>query len=181
MTRWRIGLDLDKGNAVTSPDLNRVLEQNIRTMREQRQKNRERCGWPERIAGAVAAYAGSIPFVYLHVLIVVIWILVNLGWTPLARFDPTFVILASAASVEAIFLSAFILISQTRMTREADERADLILQITLLSEHEVTRLIQLTSSICEHFKIGQTDDPHLEELKRDVSPEKVVEKINEEI
>lgn len=68
------------------------------------------------------------------------WILANLGWIPgVPKFDPTFVVLAMEASVESLFLSTFILITQNRMMAQADKRADLNLQISLLSEHEVNR------------------------------------------
>ena len=82
-----------------------------------------------------------------------LWIIINLGSTPLPAFDPTFVILAMFASVEAIFLSTFVLITQNRMAAQADRRADLDLHISLLAEHEVTRLITLVSSIAERMGI----------------------------
>jgi uncharacterized membrane protein len=52
--------------------------------------------------------------VYLHLVIFGLWIVINLPWLPLPRFDPSYVILAMVASVEAIFLSTFILITQNR-------------------------------------------------------------------
>jgi uncharacterized membrane protein len=65
----------------------------------------------------------------------------NLGLVPgVPAWDSSFVALAMLASVEAIFLSTFVLISQNRMAAAADKRADLDLQISLLAEHEVTRL-----------------------------------------
>jgi len=61
--------------------------------------------------------------VALHVVLVAVWIAINLGWIPtVAPFDPTFVILATVASVEAIFLSTFVLITQNRAAEAADRR-----------------------------------------------------------
>ena len=78
-------------------------------------------------------------FVYLHLALFGGWIIVNLGLIPgLRPFDPSFVVLAMVASVEAIFLSTFVLISQNRMAAAADRRADLDLQVSLLAEHEIT-------------------------------------------
>ena len=77
-------------------------------------------------------------------------------------------ILATVASVEAIFLSTFVLISQNRAGDAANRRADLDLQINLLAEHEVTRLISLTSRIAAHLGIREANDPTLEELERHV-------------
>lgn len=164
---------------VADPEnLNVVLEDNIAKLHQQRERRRSNRSLSERIAGAITAFAGSMRSVIAHILVVSAWTAINLDWTPLEPFDPTFVILATVASVEALFLSTFILISQNQMTREADERADLNLQITLLSEHEITRLIHLTAAIAARLGIAEANDPHLDELKRDVAPEKVVEKIN---
>lgn len=160
-------------------NLNVVLEENISKLRSHRANREAGRSLSERFADVVTAFAGSMRSVVAHTVVVFLWTVINLGWTPIVRFDPTFVILATVASVEALFLSTFILISQNQMTRAADERADLNLQITLLSEHEITRLIQLTSAIAERLGIEAANDPHLEELKRDVAPEHVVEKINQ--
>src|SRR4051812_14742163 len=114
-------------------------------------------------------------FVYLHAALFGGWIVVNLGWIPgVPKFDPTFVVLAMVASVEAIFLSTFILITQNRMMAAADKRADLNLQISLLAEHEVTRLIQMTTHISERLGIDLAGDPELSELSQDVRPEQVL-------
>ena len=130
----------------------------------------------EKLAAAVTAFTGSMTFVYVHLAIVLAWVCINAGVIPGApRFDPTFVILATAASVEAIFLSTFVLISQNRAAKAADRRADLDLQINLLTEHEVTRLITLTAAIADKLGVPETDDPALQELQRDVAPETVLD------
>jgi uncharacterized membrane protein len=117
-------------------------------------------------------------FVYIHLIVFGLWIMISLGLTPLPAFDPTFVILAMFASVEAIFLSTFVLITQNRMAAQADRRADLDLHISLLAEHEVTRLITLVSAIAERMAIEPAiNKPELAELEKDVDPEKVLEKI----
>ena len=102
----------------------------------------------------------------------------NLPMVPLPKFDPTYVVLAMWASVEAIFLSTFVLISQNRMAEIADKRADLNLQISLLAEHEVTRLIDLVSAIAKHLELEEGHAPELDELKRDVQPEKVLDSLD---
>lgn len=116
-------------------------------------------------------------FVYLHLALFGSWIAINLKWTPLPAFDPTFVVLAMVASVEAIFLSTFVLIAQNQMSAQADRNAELDLQISLLAEHEVTRLMSLVIAIAE--KVGVDSVPHeeLEHLQRDVDPEMVLDHI----
>ena len=78
------------------------------------------------------------------------------------------------ASVEAIFLSTFVLISQNRMAAAADKRSDLDLQISLLAEHEVTRLAMLVSGIADRMGVETEADADLDEITRDVAPEAVL-------
>ncbi len=156
-----------------------VVERNIEALLARRQREEQRRTIQDRMADAVTHFSGSMPFVYLHLLVFGTWIAVNLGWTPRLEFDPTFVVLAMCASVEAIFLSTFVLISQNRMSAQADRRADLDLQISLLAEHEVTRLITLVSAIAERVGIETAQDRELPELQQDVHPEEVLEKIEQ--
>ena len=146
--------------------------------REREQERRRRL--EDRIADAITRFAGSMRFVYLHLLLYGGWIVINLGWLPLRPFDPTFVVLAMVASVEAIFISTFVLISQNRMAALADRRADLDLQISLLAEHEISRVIALVRSIAERMEIEGAHDPELTELVRDVEPERVMDRISQE-
>ena len=81
------------------------------------------------------------------------------------------------ASVEAIFLSTFVLISQNRMARQADKRADLDLQVSLLAEHEITRLVRLVKQIAERLGVDESHNPELPELEQDIAPEKVLDAI----
>jgi uncharacterized membrane protein len=158
------------------PNTARIVERNIQALLNQRQSDEQRLGWQERFAAGITKFSGSMPFVYLHALLFGGWVAVNLGWVPgVSRFDPSFVVLAMVASVEAIFLSTFILITQNRMMAAADKRADLNLQISLLAEHEVTRLIQMNTRICERLGIDVSQYPELAELSRDVKPEQVLE------
>ena len=106
-------------------------------LQERRQREEATATLEERIAGAITRFSGTMKFAYLHVVVYGFWILVNLGLVPgVPKFDPSFVILAMVASVEAIFLSTFILITQNRMSAAADKRAELDLQISLLAEQE---------------------------------------------
>ena len=152
-----------------------VIERNIRALIERRKAEEERKGWRERVADAVTGFTGSMTFVFIHLFLFAGWILVNLPGTPGPKFDPTFVVLAMFASVEAIFLSTFVLISQNRMAATADKRADLNLQISLLSEHEVTRLIVLVSEMAKRIGVDHAHNPELSDLKKDVAPEKVLD------
>ncbi len=163
-------------------DLSSALRRNIEALTARRQREAESATRQERIASAITAFTGSIAFVYLHLALYTAWILVNVGIVPgLPKFDPSFVILATEASVEAIFLSTFVLISQNRAAAMADKRADLDLQINLLSEHEVTRLLTLTIAIAKRVGVNTGDQPELAELERDVAPEAVLDKIEDQV
>jgi uncharacterized membrane protein len=161
------------------PDgLNSALARNIDALRRRRHVEEAKASPQERLALAITAFSGSMIFVYLHLALVAVWIAVNLGIVPGApRFDRSFVILATAASVEAIFLSTFVLISQNRAAKAADRRADLDLQINLLAEHEITRLITLTSAIAHTLGVAEANTAEINELERDVAPEAVLDSL----
>ena len=132
----------------------------------------------ERIADAITRFTGSMLFVYLHLAFFGFWIVANLGWIPgVPSWDPSFVVLAMVASVEAIFLSTFVLISQNRMAAAADKRADLDLQVSLLAEHEVTRLVTLVSGIADRMGVRTEADADLDEITQDVAPDAVLDEL----
>lgn len=157
-----------------------IVHRNIHALVEERRRSDARMSRQQRIAAGITRFTGSMTFVYLHAVLFGGWIIVNLGWIPgVEPFDPfPFVMLAMWASVEAIFLSTFVLISQNRMSELADRRADLDLQVSLLAEHEITRLIHLVEQLSRHVGAKQGPDAHLEELKRDVAPEKVLQEMD---
>ena len=171
------------GNSPTYPPppprgLSPVLERNILALQLRRQRQEKEAALEERLADAITRFTGSMRFVYLHLVVFGFWIVANLGWVPgVPAWDPSFVVLAMVASVEAIFLSTFVLISQNRMAAAADERADLDLQISLLAEHEVTRLVTLVSGIADRMGVKTEADADLEEITRDVAPEAVLDQL----
>jgi len=165
----------NSGKTDHTTDMARIVERNIKALLNRRKEEEQRKTFEEKIADAVTRFTGSMLFVYIHLLLFGIWIFWNLGWLGLKPFDPSFVILAMFASVEAIFLSTFVLISQNRMNAQADKRADLDLQVSLLAEHEVTRLITLVTAIAKKMDIEDAYNPEIDELARDVQPEKVLD------
>ena len=156
-----------------------VVRRNIHALLQVRKDLESKKSFQEALADRITGFTGSMTFVFLHAGIFGGWLVVNMGViTGIKPFDPfPFVMLAMIASVEAIFLSTFVLISQNRMQALADKRAELDLQINLLAEHEITRLIELVDGISRHLKVPRSTDPHLEELKKDVHPEVVLAEI----
>ena len=162
-----------------SQQMAEIVERNIRALCERRARDEREKAWHERLADGITRFAGSMYSVFVHVFVYGSWIVANLGWLPVPQWDPTFVVLAMVASVEAIFLSTFILISQNRMAALADKRADLDLQISLLAEHEVTKLAVLVSAIAGRLGVSTDADKEMDELKREIAPEAVLDKIEE--
>lgn len=165
--------------SVPSPaDSNTVLDRNISALRAKKKREDDAASLQDRIAEIVTRFSGSMTFVAIHVVVVAAWVLVNVGVLPVIEpFDPSFVILATCASVEAIFLSTFVLISQNKAAAAADRRAELDLQTSLLAEHEITRLLELTVAIAQRMGIQDARDPSLDELKQHVAPEKVLDRL----
>lgn len=162
-----------------SGDVAPVVDRNIAALMARRQREYEATSTQDKVADVVTDFAGSLKFVYLHLAIYGAWIVVNLGWVPgVRRFDPTFVVLAMVASVEAIFVSTFVLVSQNRMAAQAEHRAELDLQISLLSEHEITRLVALTTEIARRMDIEAADSGELKQLAEDVRPEAVLDRLD---
>jgi uncharacterized membrane protein len=161
------------------PDsLSTSLKRNIQTLEDRSREEAAAATREERIAQAITQFTGSMTFVYIHLAFYSAWILVNLGFIPgVPKFDPSFVVLAMEASVEAIFLSTFVLISQNRMAAAADKRADLDLQISLLTEHELTKLSELVVAIAERLEIRANANPELQEVQQDIAPEAVLDEI----
>jgi uncharacterized membrane protein len=163
----------------TAPDesgrMTRVVERNIKALLERKQQEDRDRKTQDKVADAITRFAGSMVYVYIHLAVYGIWVIWNLGWLGLKPFDESFVVLAMIASVEAIFLSTFVLISQNRMSAQADKRAELDLQVSLLSEHEVTHLIKLVKAIAQKLDIEEAHDPEIDELTKNVAPEKVMD------
>jgi uncharacterized membrane protein len=119
-------------------------------------------------------------FVYLHLAVFGFWIAANLHWVPrIPAWDESFVVLAMVASVEAIFLSTFVLISQNRIAAESDKRADLDLQISLLIEHEVTMVARLLKQMAHERNVEPMAEQELDEATRHIAPERVLDKIEQ--
>ena len=155
--------------------MTQVVERNITALLERRKAEDQRKSFEERVADTITRFTGSMLFVYLHLVLFGIWIFWNIGFLGLKPFDPSFVVLAMFASVEAIFLSTFVLISQNRMNVQADKRAELNLQVSLLTEHEVTRMIGLVRAIAKKLDIEDAYDTAIDELEQNVRPEKVMD------
>ncbi len=162
------------------PNLALIVEQNIKTLLEVRRQIESKRSLQDRIADAITTFSGSMAFIYLHVAWFSLWIADNLGGFGLTVFDPfPFGLLTLIVSLEAIFLATFVLLSQNRQAEAADQRADLDLQINLLSEHEITRILTLVDAIADHLGLEAGKDPEIDELKMDVKADAVIKEMED--
>ncbi len=168
-------MDSEKTCSLKEGHLSAVIERNIDTLVELRAQLERRKTARDRTADGITSFAGSMKFVYLHIAWFIVWIAINLGFLGIPAFDPfPFGLLTMIVSLEAIFLSTFVLISQNRMAAASEDRADLDLQIDLLAEYEITKILQLTDAIADHLGLKEGQDPELQDLECIVSPEEVL-------
>ncbi|HYT53241.1 MAG TPA: DUF1003 domain-containing protein, partial [Verrucomicrobiae bacterium] len=130
----------------------------------------------ERIAEGIATFTGSILFIWLHVVWFALWIAFNIPWLGFQPIDPfPFTLLTMIVSLEAIFLSAFILMSENRQGRLADRRARVNLQVDMIAEREITKLMELVADIHAHLKIRRPADLELDNMQKATNIEHLTE------
>ena len=111
------------------------------------------------------------------------WILVNSGAVPLMRpWDPfPFILLTMFVSMEGVVLALFVLMKQNRMSRRADERDHLHLQIDLLAEKEITAMLQLQQRLMSHLGMSVGQDPELQQLAEETAVENIASELKEKL
>lgn len=162
-----------------NPALSKVIERNIRTIIHLRTKAAHERSLQGRIADTITGFSGRMIFAYVHILWFGIWVLINTGWLGVRAFDPfPYGLLTMIVSLEAIFLSTFVLISQNRLGEETERRADLDLHIGLLTEHELTRVLQMLDAIQDKMGIVDHKNSELADLEMETKPEDVLAEIH---
>jgi uncharacterized membrane protein len=156
----------------------RVLERNVRALVEHAAEEELARPTADRVATAIWRFAGTMKFVYFHIVLFGVWTLLDLGWIPGVRsFDPQFTILGTAAAVEAIFLATFVLMAQVQMAAKADTRNHLDVQVSLLAERETTHILRLVAAMSERMGIEEAKDPEIQELLRELKPRDLLDRI----
>ena len=162
-----------------NPALSKVIERNIRTIIHLRTKAARERSLQGRIADAITSFSGRMIFAYVHIVWFGIWILLNTGRFGVRAFDPfPYGLLTMVVSLEAIFLSTFVLISQNRLSEETERRSDLDLHIGLLTEHELTRVLQMLEAIQDKMGIVDHANSELADLEMETKPEDVLAEIH---
>jgi uncharacterized membrane protein len=168
----------DDDHSEDNPALSTVIERNIRTIIQIRQKAARNRSVQDRIADVITNFSGRMIFAYIHIVWFIAWILLNTGQLGVIAFDPfPYGLLTMIVSLEAIFLSTFVLISQNRLSAEAERRADLDLHVGMLTEHELTRVLQMLDAIQDKMGIANDEDSELADLEKETKPEDVLAEI----
>jgi uncharacterized membrane protein len=157
---------------------------NIETIARLEQQYSERRTAFDRVADAIGDFTGSFSFVVIHVLIFTSWFLINTGhFFGIHPFDPyPFILLSMSVSVEAVMLSTFVLIKQNRMARKDEHRDHLNLQIDLLAEKEITKILQMQRLVCQRLGIEEAlMDAEAEEMSRTTSVDQVASELRDKL
>jgi uncharacterized membrane protein len=153
----------------------------IREIAQMEKRNHDARSRIDQISGTITNLAGSAAAILIHFVWFALWVLINVHAIPgIAAFDPfPFSFLTMVVSLEAIFLTLFVLISQNRMSLEADRRARLDLEINILAERETTMILRMLNEISGHLKTDGGTRSELEELLKETRIEELAQKLED--
>ena len=169
---------------------NEIVRKNTAAIAEMQRKITKARSFGGRIADAITDFTGSMAFVYVHVVWFAVWILLNIGLIHIphvSEFDKfPFSLLTMIVSLEAIFLSTFVLISQNRLAAASEKRAELDLQVNLLAEQKATKVLEMLDQITEQLdQVGSRfnfkPDPEVKALKVSPEPQEVLQVIEDTV
>lgn len=137
----------------------------------------------EKMADSMTSNFGSNTFLWFNVFLFVGWIVINTDQIKtIPPFDPfPFNLLTNIVSLEAIILAIFVLISQNRTSKVDDLREETHLQLNLISEREITKLMKMIALLLERQGIDLSQDPELRKMIRPVSEEEIQKRLEKEI
>ena len=165
------------GNRPARPSAEQLTQKNVETVTKLEEAAKEQRTSADRLAEKIASFCGSMTFVWVNAGWFGTWILINVI-PGIPHIDPfPFTFLTLVVSLEAIFLSTFILISQNLDSRISERRSHLDLQLNLLSEQENTKMIVMLHAIAAKVGADLSQDPHLQALSEETQPERLIEQI----
>ena len=164
-----------------------IIRKNTAAISEMQRREDEGRSFSDRVSDAITRFSGSMMFVYFHIAWFGLWILLNVGVLALpfvGEFDSfPFGLLTMVVSLEAIFLSTFVLISQNRMSRLAEKRAELDLHVNMLAEQKAAKTLEmldhLTRQLDQMSRFTFTPDPEVAALKVSPEPDEVLRAIED--
>lgn len=169
---------------------NMEVPQEVKTTRARQQviesieaRINERRSFSEKLSDGIVRLFGNFRFAIFNLIFFVAWVLVNTGYFPaIEPFDPyPFVLLITIVSLQAIFLSIFVLISQNREARISDLREEIDLQVNMIAEREITKIIHLLAYLMKHMNIPYEKDPELKRMMRPLDTEEIRKEIERQL
>jgi uncharacterized membrane protein len=151
----------------------------FRAIKAQHSSNRSAM---EVLADRMIGFASATPFLVIHVIVFIAWIYWNLPFSGLPKFDPyPFGMLTTIVSLEAIFLSIFVLMTQSRESKIGELREELTLQVNLRMEEEITKTLHLVAGLYSRLGLQLADDPELKAMLEPLDPKKMENDLAEQI
>ena len=136
----------------------------------------------EVAADRMIGFASSTPFLVIHAVVFIAWIYWNLPFAGLPKFDPyPYGMLTTIVSLEAIFLSIFVLMTQSRESRIGELREELTLQVNLRMEEEITKTLHLVAGLYARMNLTLAEDPELRAMLEPLDPKKMETDLAEQI
>jgi uncharacterized membrane protein len=159
-----------------------TTQRNIREICELEKRALAHRSLSARMGDVIATQAGRMWFIILHLAWFAVWLVLNLTAHGRSAFDPfPFSLLTMIVSLESIFLSLFILMSQNRSSLQADQRDHLDLQINLLSEDENTKMLQMLQALCEYHKLAIANDPEIRAMAKRTEVQEVLSELKDNL
>jgi uncharacterized membrane protein len=136
----------------------------------------------EVLADRMITFASATPFLVVHAIAFAVWIYWNLPISRLPKFDPyPYGMLTMVVSLEAIFLSIFVLMTQSRESRIGELREELTLQVNLRMEEEITKTLHLVAGLYSRLNLPLADDPELRMMLEPLDPKKMEADLTDQI
>ncbi|WP_395059017.1 DUF1003 domain-containing protein [Polaromonas sp.] len=152
-----------------------MTRSNIEVILRLERERQARRPWAYRMAARIAGFCGTAPVLWLHAIFFASWLGFNASSL---AFDPyPFTFLTMVVSLEAIFLSFFIMIGQNIASRENERRHQLDLQINLLNEREMTAMLRLMGTIADKLEISEADQAEARTFAHNTDPRALLEQI----
>jgi len=161
-----------------------TAQANIETVARLEQEFLEQRTLADRMGDLIVSVVGTPGFIAANVAAFTVWIFINLGKiSSIKAFDPyPFVLLTMIVSMEGVLLAVFILMKQNRMSRRADQRDHLHLQINLLAEKEITKMLQMQLQVCQRLGLpAAVEDQEAKELATNTAVESLARELEEKI
>jgi uncharacterized membrane protein len=166
---------MPRKNVSETVGVSELTHQNIESILCLEDKEKRSKPWLYKAVAKAAAFCGTVAFLWANVAVFAAWIAVN---EVFIRVDPyPFTFLLFLVSLEAIFLSVLILISQNMASEVSERRHHLDLQINLLNEREMTALLKLSLRMAEKLKMDDDDLTEIRALTEDTDPGAVLHQI----